>query len=132
MKAYLMLIFSLCLIGLTAQSSVAIWYPLNTPKTWYPIDTLNKGVDTCQHEEWVSNEPYSYANGFGRGYSISCAAIHPPGTRCEWAIRTRKSICKKCLMHIVETDENPNPVKRVVTTKPPDNYEEFLQKLNKQ
>lgn len=35
-------------------------------------------------------------------------------------------------MHILETDENPNPVKRAVAIKPPDNYEEFLQKLNKQ
>lgn len=93
MKAHLLIIFNLCLIGLKSQSSVAIWPFVEIPKTWYPVDTLNKGVDTCQHE-WVSNEPYSYANGFGRGYSISCAAIHPPGTRCEWTIETRKSICK--------------------------------------
>ena len=100
------------------------------PKIWYTIDTLSKGVDTCQHE-FISSDPYSYARGFGGGIGITCAVMHSPGTRCSWTIQTRKSICKKCLMHIVETDENPNPPKPVELPKPIETYETLLDKINK-
>ena len=100
------------------------------PKTWYVVNVLNAGVDTCQHE-FLSSDPYSYARGFGGGIGIACAVMHAPGVRCSWTIETRKSICKKCLMHIVETDENPNPPKPVEPPKPTETYETLLEKLNK-
>lgn len=97
---------------------------------WYVADTLNAGVDSCTHK-WLSSEPYSYSGGFGQGITISCLVMHPPGTRCSWTIQTRKSICSKCLMHIVETDENPNPVVPEKIPEPEETYESLLNKINK-
>jgi hypothetical protein len=103
---------------------------LYVPETiWYPIDTLEVGVDSCAHK-WYSSEPGSYSNGFGAGFSISCAVMHAPGIRCSWTIQTRKSICSKCYRHIVEQDEDPNP-KPVVPIVPEETYETILQRLNK-
>jgi len=103
---------------------------LYVPAIWYTIDTLYAGDDNCAHQ-WLSFEPYSYAGGFGGGISISCAVMHPFGERCSWTIQTRKSICKKCLMHIAETDENPNPPKPILKPEPVETYETLLDKINK-
>jgi len=97
---------------------------------WWPIDTLNNGIDSCDHE-WLSSDPDSYASSGGRGMTISCAVNHAPGTRCSWTIQTRKSICKKCLLHIVETDENPNPPAPIPKPEPVETYETLLAKINK-
>lgn len=142
---FLLFILVISMFGLNAQTGYVISgssYSITTAEmtylpnnlyiqpTWYPVDTLHEGVDICSHE-WLSNEPYSYGRGFGEGIGITCAVLHPPGTRCSWTIQTRKSICKKCLMHIVETDENPNPPKPVEPPKPIETYETLLEKLNK-
>ena len=106
------------------NASRVVFFPLMNTQ-WYVIDTLNTGVDTCTHK-WLSSEPYSYGGRF-----MSCAVIHPPGTRCSWTIQTRKSICSKCLMHIVETDENPNPMVPEKIPEPEETYESLLNKINK-
>lgn len=146
MKKILLFTLVISAFGLNAQTGYVIsgsnnltttaemaYFPNNLyiqPTIWYPIDTLHAGVDTCSHE-WLSNEPYSYGRGFGGGIGITCDVSHPPGTRCSWTIQTRKSICKKCLMHIVETDENPNPPNPVDPPKPTETYETLLEKLNR-
>ena len=101
---------------------------LYVPVIWYTTDTLHAGDNECAHE-WLSSEPYSCAGGFGEGISISCLVMHPFGERCSYAIQTRKSICKKCLMHIAETDENPNPPKPIPKPEPVETYEMLLDKI---
>jgi hypothetical protein len=116
--------------GITTAETSYFQGSLHLPATiWYPIDTLAIGIDSCDHK-WYHSEPYSYSGGFGRGYSISCAVLHAPGTRCSWTIQTRKSICSKCFWHIIEQDEDPNP-KPVVPIVPVETYETILQRLNK-
>jgi len=139
MKQTITLLFLLLLIGAKGQTVVlgsnnlittaeltylpnALWVP-NT--IWYITDTLHAGDNECAHE-WLSSEPYSYGGKF-----MSCAVMHPPGERCSWTIQTRKSICKKCLMHIAETDENPNPPKPIPKPEPVETYETLLDKINK-
>mgnify|MGYP000867960581 CR=1 len=140
MKNTLLFILIISTFGLKAQTGYVIsgsnlsemrfLQNLYVPVTnWYTIDTLNAGSDTCTHE-WYSSIPYSYSNGFGRGYSISCAVVHAPGTRCSWTIQTRKSICSKCYRHIAEQDEDPNP-KPEVPIVPVETYETILERLNK-
>lgn len=144
MKNILFLITFISMSGLYAQTGYVIsgsnsittaeilYFPNNLytlPTVWYIIDTLNVGVDTCVHN-WYHNEPESYSGGFGRSFTISCAVMHPPGTRCSWTIQTRKSICSKCFRHIVEQDEDPNPKPKpdpiIIET-----YETIVERLNK-
>ena len=123
---------------LHGQTTLSIWSNGSMPSTdlnpsrrvffpeltdWYVVDTLNAGDDACAHE-WLNSEPYSYGGRF-----MSCGVIHLAGERCSWTIQTRKSICKKCLMHIIETDENPNPPKP--KPEPVETYEILLEKLKK-
>jgi hypothetical protein len=138
MKQPITLLFLLLLIGVAKTQTVSsgstnlittaelpylpnILYIPNT--VWYTTDTLHAGDDACAHE-WLSSEPYSYGGKF-----MSCAVSHAPGERCSWTIQTRKSICKKCLMHIAETDENPNPPKPIQKPEPVEAYEMLLDKI---
>ncbi len=142
MKQTITLLFLLLLIGARGQTVVSSSTSLTTtadlkyfsntlfiPNTvWYTTDTLHAGDNECAHE-WLSSEPYSCGGGFGQGFRISCAVNHSPGERCSWTIQTRKSICKKCLMHIAETDENPNPPKPIPKPEPVETYETLLDKI---
>lgn len=134
MKQTITLLFLLLLIGANGQTVVSGSTSLTTTadlkyfSNWYTTDTLYSGDNECTHE-WLSSEPYSYAGGFGQGVRMSCAVNHAPGERCSWTIQTRKSICKKCLMHIAETDENPNPPKPIPKPEPVETYETLLGKI---
>ena len=142
MKQTITLLFLLLLIGAKGQTvssgstnlitTAELPYLPNTlyiPNTvWYATDTLHVGDNDCAHE-WLRSEPYSYGGGFGQGFRMSCAVMHSPGERCSWTIQTRKSICKKCLMHIAETDENPNPPKPIPKPEPVETYETLLDKI---
>jgi hypothetical protein len=137
MKQAITLLFLLFLVGANGQtvasgSSNLIttadlkYYPnaLYVPNTvWYTTDTLHAGDNDCAHD-WLSSDPYSYGGKF-----MSCAVNHAPGERCSWTIQTRKSICKKCLMHIAETDENPNSPKPIPKPEPVEAYETLLRKI---
>jgi hypothetical protein len=145
MKQTITLLFLLLLVGVAKGQTVSsgstnlittaeltylpnILYIPNT--VWYTTDTLHAGDNDCAHE-WLSSEPYSHGGGFGQGFRMSCAVMHSPGERCSWTIQTRKSICKKCLMHIAETDENPNPPKPIQKPEPVETYKTLLDRINK-
>lgn len=139
MKQIITFLFLIPLFGLNAQSGFSVTSANNSlitsadllmpisffvPSTiWYATDTLHSGDNQCAHE-WLSSEPYSYGGKF-----MSCAVMHAPGERCSWTIQTRKSICKKCLMHIAETDENPNPPEPIPKPEPVETYETLLEKI---
>lgn len=96
------------------------FFKITCDSHWHPIDTLECGIDTCAHD-LVHSKPYPTHDPM-----ISCAVYHPLGHRCSWTENHRKSICRKCRFHILESDYDPTPPAKAI--EPEDEYEKLIKK----
>lgn len=111
-------------LGLVSATNTPLWWQIGSGSTqWHTIDTLECGVDTCAHE-WVHSKPWQMGNP-----NIKCAAMHPPGFICNYgkAHQRRKSICRKCCFHVLESDEYV-PTPSAPAIEPEDEYEKLVKK----
>lgn len=97
-----------------------VFFPLFTkPEKWHIIDTISVGDTSCVHD-FVSSKPYYLRSQF-----LACAVNHG-SERCSWTERHRKSICKKCHFHVLESDfEN---TLQIDALEPESEYDKIIKK----
>jgi len=106
-------------------ANIPLWWQTGSgsESQWHTIDTLECGVDTCAHQ-WVHSKPWQMGNP-----NIQCAVMHPPGFYCNYgnAHQRRKSICRKCCFHVLESDEYV-PTPSAPAIEPEYEYEKLVKK----